>query len=162
MKSLFAQVDANGDGRSAKRNSRALGAGGTNTDAADNVFSRMDGDSDGAVSLDEMLSALKGKRHRHHHHVDGGSGDAGDTDGANSDLLLQAVQSASSTSVSNSDGSTTTSLTYADGSTVTMTSPAKAAASGAATSSYNFIEQMIAREARAISTATTALFSISA
>ena len=36
----------------------------------------------------------------------------------------QALQGASSTSVTNSDGSVTTSLTYADGSKVTMTSAA--------------------------------------
>ena len=35
---------------------------------------------------------------------------------------MQALQGASSTSVTNSDGSVTTSLTYADGSKVTMTS----------------------------------------
>jgi Tol biopolymer transport system component len=65
--------------------------------------------------------------------------------------LLEALSGASSTSVTNSDGSTTTSVTYADGSKVTMTSAAAKTASGNATSSYNFIEQMIAREAQAIS-----------
>jgi hypothetical protein len=39
---------------------------------------------------------------------------------------LQALAGASSTSVSNSDGSTTTSITYADGSKVTLTTPAGA------------------------------------
>ena len=37
---------------------------------------------------------------------------------------MQALEGASSTSVTNSDGSVTTSLTYADGSKVTMTSAA--------------------------------------
>jgi hypothetical protein len=69
--------------------------------------------------------------------------------------LLQALSGASSNSVTNSDGSTTTSVTYADGSTVTMTSPAAKAASANATSSYNFVEQMIAREAQAISSGAT-------
>ena len=73
------------------------------------------------------------------------------TGGSSSDPLLQALQGASSTSVTNSDGSTTTSMTYADGSKVTMTSPAANTASSSATSSYNFIEQMIQREAQAIS-----------
>ena len=72
-------------------------------------------------------------------------------DGSSSDPLMQALQGASSTSVTNSDGSTTTSLTYADGSKVTMTSAAAAASSSAATSSYNFIEQLIQRQAKAIS-----------
>ena len=66
---------------------------------------------------------------------------------------MQALQGASSTSVTNSDGSTTTSLTYADGSKVTMTSPRAAAHPVPATSSYNFIEQMIQRQAQAISSA---------
>ena len=78
--------------------------------------------------------------------------------GSKSDPLLQALQGASATSISNSDGSTTTSLTYADGSKVTMTSPATAAA----TSSYNFIEQLIAREARAISNSAIPSLSVSA
>ena len=77
------------------------------------------------------------------------------------DPLMQALQGATSTSTTNADGSTTTSLTYADGSKVTMTSAASASASGAATSSYNFIEQMIAREAKAISSSTTASLSVS-
>ena len=46
-------------------------------------------------------------------------------------------------------------FTYADGSTVTLTSPAAQTASGNATSSYNFIERMIAREAQAISSGAT-------
>jgi hypothetical protein len=46
-------------------------------------------------------------------------------------------------------------VTYADGSTVTLTSPAAQTASGNATSSYNFIEKMIAREAQAISSGAT-------
>jgi hypothetical protein len=75
---------------------------------------------------------------------------------------MQALDGASSTAVTNSDGSTTTTLTYADGSKVTMTSAAQATASGAATSSYNSIEQMIQRQAHAISTSATASLSISA
>ncbi len=67
-----------------------------------------------------------------------------------------------STSVSNSDGSTTTSVTYADGSKVTMTSPAATTASSTATSSYNFIEQMIQREASALASSATASLSVSA
>ena len=69
------------------------------------------------------------------------------------DSLLQALQGASSTSVSNSDGSTTTSVAYADGSKVTLTSPAGNAGSGGAASSYNFVERLIAHQAQAISSA---------
>lgn len=158
LKDLFAQIDADGDGKLSKSEfENSLGAGGTNTAQADDVFSKLDKDGDGSVSLDEMMSALKGKGHRHHHHA-ADSGESTGTGGSGSDPLLQALQGASSTSVTNSDGSTTTSLSYADGSTVTMTSPA----AGAATSSYNFIEQMIARQAKAISSAATRSLSVSA
>lgn len=165
LKDLFSQIDANGDGQLSKSEfENALGAGGTNTAQADDVFGKMDKDGDGAVSLDEMMSALKGKGHGHHHHVAASDGADGSSapGGSASDPLMQALQGASSTSVTNSDGSTTTSLSYADGSKVTMTSPAATASSGAATSSYNFIEQMIAREARTISSAATGSLSVSA
>ena len=66
LKSLFAQLDADGDGKIGKSEfENALGAGGTNVAQADNVFSKMDRDSDGSVSLDEMSSALKSHHHRH-------------------------------------------------------------------------------------------------
>jgi EF-hand domain pair len=159
LKHLFAQIDADGDGQLSKTEfENALGAGGTNIAQADDVFGKLDKDGSGSVSLDELSSALKGKGH-HHHHAAGGSNGA---DGSNSDPLAKALQGASSTSVANSDGSTTTSLTYADGSKVTMTSPAATTASSTATSSYNFIEQMIQREAKAISTSATTSLSVSA
>jgi Ca2+-binding EF-hand superfamily protein len=151
LKDLFSQLDADGDGKISKTEFEgALGAGGTNIAQADKVFGKLDKDGSGSVSLDEMSSALKGagKGHRNHH--------AGGSDNA----LQQAMQAASSTSVTNSDGSITTSLTYADGSKVTMTSAA--GASSAATSSYNFLEQMIAREAKAVSSSATAPLSVSA
>ena len=126
LKDLFSQIDADGDGKITKSEfENALGAGGTNLAQADDVFAKLDKDGDGSVSLDEMSSALKGgKGHHHHHHMAGG---APATGGSNSDPLMQALQGASSTSVTNSDGSTTTSLTYADGSKVTMTSAGAAA-----------------------------------
>jgi len=120
LKHLFSQFDTNGDGEISKSEfESALGAGGTNTAQADDVFSKLDKDDSGTVSLDEMWSALRGKGHSHPHHVAAGSSGA---DGSNSDPLLQALQGASSTSVTNSDGSTTTSVTYAGGTKVTMTS----------------------------------------
>ena len=165
LKDLFSQLDANGDGQISRSEfENALGAGGTNIAQADDVFSKMDKNGDGSVSLDEMSSALKGgKGHHHHHHVADSNGSSGSTGtaGSSSDPLLQALQGASSTSTTNSDGSTTTSMTYADGSKVTMTSPAATTASSTATSSYNFIEQMIQREAQAISSSATASLSVS-
>src|SRR4051794_16026921 len=161
LKDLFAQIDADGDGKITKSEfENALGAGGTNLAQADDVFSKLDKDGDGKVSLDEMSQALKGgKGHHRHHHA---ASDASAADGSNSDPLMQALQGASSTSVTNSDGSVTTSLTYADGSKVSMTSAASGSSSSSATSSYNFIEQMIQRQANAISTSATASLSVSA
>lgn len=124
LKDLFAQIDADSDGKLSKSEfENALGAGGTNLAQADSVFGKLDKDGDGAVNLNEMMSALNGK-------------------GANG------------------DGSITTSLAYADGSKVTMTSAASA--SSAATSSYNFIEQMIQRQTQAISSAAAGSLSVSA
>ena len=67
LKDLFAQIDADSDGKLSKSEfENALGAGGTNLAQADSVFGKLDKDGDGAVSLDEMMSALKGKGHRRH------------------------------------------------------------------------------------------------
>ena len=158
LKDLFSKLDAGGDGKISKSEfESALGAGGTNVANADDVFNKMDKNGDGSISLDEMSSALKGKGHAHrHHHAGGSDGSAG----SSSDPLLQALDGASSSSISNSDGSTTTSVTYADGSKVTMTSPATSATSSSATSSYNLIEQMIQREAKAISSGATQSLSL--
>ncbi len=118
LKDLFAQIDADSDGKLSKSEfENALGAGGTNLAQADSVFGKLDKDTDGTVGLNEMMSALNGKGHRQHD---------------------------------------------ADGSMVTMTSAASASASTAATSSYNFIEQMIQRQAQAISSAATGSLSLSA
>jgi Ca2+-binding EF-hand superfamily protein len=156
LKDLFAQIDGDGDGKISKSEfEEALGAGGTNLQNADSVFGKLDKDGDGSVSLKELASALRPKGSHHEHQT------AGDSGGADSDPFTQAVQGASTTSVTNSDGSITTSLTYADGSKVTMTSPASGASSTAATSSYNFIEQMIQRQAQAISSAATSSLSVS-
>jgi Ca2+-binding EF-hand superfamily protein len=167
LKDLFSQLDADGDGKVTKSEfENALGAGGSNIAQADDVFGKLDKNGDGSVSLDEMSSALKGAGgHGHHHrHVasSDGSSDSSGASGSDSDPLLQALDAASSTSTTNSDGSTTTSLTYADGSKVTMTSAPTAAASTSAASSYNFIEQMIQREAQAISASVTSSLSVTA
>ncbi|HEV7408213.1 MAG TPA: EF-hand domain-containing protein [Bradyrhizobium sp.] len=158
LKDLFSQLDADGDGKVSKSEfENALDAGGSNIAQADDVFGKLDKNGDGSVSLDEMSSALKGAGghgHRHKHHVAGSD--------SNSDPLLQALDGASSTSTTNSDGSTTTSLTYADGSRVTMTSAPAASVSTSAASSYNFIEQMIQREAQVISASTASSLSVTA
>jgi Ca2+-binding EF-hand superfamily protein len=158
LRDLFQQLDANGDGQISKSEfENALGAGGTNLANADKVFGELDKNGDGSVGIGELSSALEGgKGHHHHGHVGGSDGA-----GSSADPLLQALQGASSSSVTNSDGSTTTSLTYADGSKVTLTSPAAATASSNATSSYNIVEQLIQREAQGLSSSVSASLSIS-
>ncbi|WP_291851537.1 EF-hand domain-containing protein [Bradyrhizobium sp.] len=159
LKDLFAQIDGDGDGKITQSEfGEALGAGGTNLAQADSVFGKLDKDGDGAVSLGELASVLKGAkgRHRHDHAASG----VGDSSGSNP--FLKALQGATTTSVTNSDGSVTTSLTYADGSKVTMTSAAGGSSPGAATSSYNFIEQMIQRQAKAMASAANPSLSVSA
>jgi Ca2+-binding EF-hand superfamily protein len=157
LKDLFGQIDGNGDGKISKEEfEEALGAGGTNLAQADSVFGKLDKDGDGSVSLKELASALRGGKKPHHDHHP-----ASASDGSNSDPFAQALQGASSTSVNNSDGSVTTSLTYADGSKVTMTSATDKSSSTSAASSYNFIEQMIQRQAQAISSANASSLSVS-
>ena len=157
LQDLFSQIDANGDGQITKSEfENALGAGGTNTAMADDVFNKLDTNGDGTVNLDELKSALQG--------TDASSS----TSGSNSDPLLQALD-ASSSSVTNSDGSTSTTITYADGSTVTMTTPAaptnsssSSSASNSAALSYNFIEKMIQQQAQALSLQAGSSLSIAA
>src|SRR5436190_11725824 len=135
LKEWFAKVDSDGDGKISKSEVEALGADGNK---ANSVFGKLDTDGDGSVSLKELASALKGGKG--HHHDQGAESSSSDDSGSNSDPFSQALQGASSTSVTNSDGSVTTSLTYADGSKVTMTSAAGKISSTSAASSYNFIE----------------------
>jgi len=157
LNDLFGLLDADGSGGISKSEfEQALGAGGTNLAAADNVFDKIDKNGDGSVSADELASALTASRRSHgHHHAGGAKG------GGNADPLMQALRGASTTTASNSDGSSTTTVTYADGSKVTMTSPPSNATASAATSSYNFVEQAIQRQAQAIAAATTASLSTS-
>ncbi|GIQ78522.1 hypothetical protein BraRD5C2_69730 [Bradyrhizobium sp. RD5-C2] len=177
LKDLFSQIDADGNGQITKSEfEKALGAGGTNTAQADDVFSKLDTNGDGSVSLDEMSQALQGHKgggHHHHHAAGGatdGSGASSGADGSSSDPLMQALNGATSASVTNSDGSTTTTMTYADGSKVSMTSPAAASTTSSATSSsagsnatssYNFIEQLIQRQSQAISAQASSSLSVS-
>lgn len=161
---LFSQIDADSDGSITRTEfENALGAGGTNTAAADKVFDELDSNGDGSVSLDEMKAALRGAGGHHGHHMQA-HGTGGDGSDPSSDPLLQALSGASSTSVTNSDGSTTTSITYADGSKASLTSPAASttsSGSGSATSTYNLVEQLIQREAQALSASVASSLSVS-
>jgi hypothetical protein len=175
LQDLFSQIDGNGDGQINKSEFEStLGAGGTNIAQADDVFNKLDTNGDGSVSLNELKSALQGAGGHHggHHFHVAGSGDADgadSSDASNADPLMQALDASSSSSVTNSDGSTTTTVTYADGSKVTMTTPAASTRTGSgsstansATSSYNWIEQMIQRQAQAVSSNSGYSLSLSA
>lgn len=148
LKSLFAQLDGDGNGSISKAEFEdKLGAGGTNVANADKVFAKLDKNSDGSVSIEELSKALKGAGRPHH----GGGGSGAPGDGSD-------VTGASTSSTVNADGSTTTSITYADGSKVTSTSAVPASSTAAAAkTSYNAVEQMIARQAQQISSATSSL-----
>ena len=143
LKSLFKLLDGDGDGSVSKAEFEdKLGAGGTNVANADKVFGKLDTDGSGSVSIDELGKALKGAGKPHH----GGGGDGAQTAGA------------TTTTTVNADGSTTTSISYADGSKVTSTSSVPASSTtAAARTSYNAIEQMIAKQAQQISTAASSL-----
>lgn len=145
LKSLFNQLDGDGDGSISKAEFEdKLGAGGTNVANADKVFAKLDKDGDGSVSIDELGKALKGAGKPHH--GGGGGGDNADTAGA------------TTTTTVNADGSTTTSISYADGSKVTSTSAVPASSTtAAARTTYNAVEQMIAKQAQQISTAASSL-----
>ena len=163
LQQLFGLIDGNGDGKISKAEfENALGAGGTNLANADSVFGKLDKNGDGNVGLDELKSALQGAGGRHRHHAPASTGGDGRGSNGSGDPLGQALAGASSTSVTNADGSTTTSLTYADGSKVTMTTAAPSTASAAATSSYNFVEKLIQRQAHAVSASATNSLAVSA
>jgi hypothetical protein len=161
LNDLFSQLDADGNAQISQAEfETALGAAGTDTAEADKIFGKMDKDADGSVSIDEMCAALLKGSHRDGQHYF--SVTLRDRSGGPRDANIPASNPhpVSSSSVANEDGTTTTSLIYADGSKATMRSAA--ASSGEATSSYNFIEQMILRQARALATGTTASLSVSA
>ncbi len=143
LKSLFNQLDGDGNGSISKAEFEdKLGAGGTNVANAYKVFAKLDKDGDGSVSIDELGKALKGAGKAQH----GGGGGDSDTAGATTSTTV------------NADGSTTTSISYADGSKVTSTSAVPASSTAAAArTSYNAIEQMIAKQAQQSSTAASSL-----
>jgi hypothetical protein len=127
LKRLMGMLDSDGSGGISQAEfANKLGAGGSNTANAEKVFATLDKNDDGSVNADELSVVLNGPK------------------------------APSSTTTGNSDGTTTTSMTYADGSTVSTTSAPTSTASSKASSSYNFVEQMIQRQANAIATSSSA------
>ena len=116
--------------------------------ALNHLFSHLDTEPDGNITKSEFEAALG----------------AGGTNVAKADDVFGKLDT-------NGDGSISlqelaSALTgghhghHAGSEKVTMTSPAAKTAPGSATSSYNFIEQMIAREAQAISSGVSASLSL--
>lgn len=63
QQSLFARIDTNSDGAISQSEFREqLGAGGTNTAAADKVFAELDANGDGSVSAQELAAALQARK----------------------------------------------------------------------------------------------------
>ena len=149
LKQLFALLDGNGDGAISKSEFQdKLGAGGTNLANADKVFGKLDKDENGSLSLDELSVVMKGKGHHHPPPFEGQG---------NADAVMRGLQGASTATTQNSDGSSTTTVNYADGSKVSMTS-----AAASASSSYNYVEQLIQRQANAILAQNASTLSLSA
>ncbi|MGY8710115.1 EF-hand domain-containing protein [Bradyrhizobium sp. 18BD] len=139
LKDLFSQLDADGDITKSEFEN-ALGAGGTNLAQADDVFSKMDSNSDGSVNLDEMSKALKSGHHGGHHHAQG----AGDASGSGSDSSSSSSSGGStSTTTTAADGSTTTTVTYADGFKMSTTVPG---ANSSRTSAYDLFAQLMQQQ----------------
>lgn len=188
IQALFSDAQSNGNGSVTKAQfEAALGAGGTNLQAADQVFSELDPNNTGSVSMDSIMSAMKGGHHGHHMHgsdsssssdadflLGSSSSQSSGSSSSSTDPLMQLLQGASSSSATNSDGSTTTTITYADGSTVTMTLPASSSSSTSSSTSgtnsstnpqaltFNMLEQMIQRQANALTASATQSLSLTA
>jgi len=149
LKRLMGMLDSDGSGGISKAEfEKKLGAGGTNTANADKVFAELDKNGDGSVNIDELSPALNGGKAHH-----AGGGGMGGGSGSGSDTA-----GSTTTTTVNADGSTTTSIAYADGSTVSSTTAVPTSStSSTASSSYNAIEKMIARQAQQISNAKSTL-----
>ncbi|MCK1681237.1 EF-hand domain-containing protein [Bradyrhizobium sp. 147] len=160
LKDLFSQIDADGDGKITKAEfDDALSAGGTNLAQADDVFSKMDANSDGSINLGEMTKALTSGHGRHQAQGASGSGDAS---GGGSESSSKASRGSTSTTT-NADGSTITTVTYADGfkmSTMVPGASRSSTANGGGNSPYDWLGQMMQRQAQTASTASSTSMSV--
>jgi hypothetical protein len=146
MKDFFKQIDADQNGTISKSEfETALGAGGSNLAMAGSVFGKLDANADGSVSLEELSAALKppDKDRRH--------GSGGPQDGSG-DPLLDALDDAAA--VGGDDGTAVDSATRSKRS--------NALASANAMSSYNFVEQLIQSQQRAVAASSTSTLGLTA
>lgn len=166
LQNLFKDIDSDGDGSITKSEfESALGAGGTNTAAADKVFGELDSNGDGTISLSELKSALQGAGGHHggHHHMHA-SASAGSTDSSSADPstdpLAQALAAGSTSNGSSVTGDLTSSLAKVDKSQLQAIS---LDASGTVNSSaYDMIKQALARAEQTFAQSTSASLSVSA
>ena len=126
--SIMSALDADGSGDVSQSEFETMFARNGDATKAEAVFAKLDTDSDGAVSAEELAAGLRAA-HRHRGPQDLASANA---DGSGD----------SSRTVTNTDGSTTTTITYTDGSQVTMTKPATSSGATA-----NLLERLIQRQA---------------
>jgi Ca2+-binding EF-hand superfamily protein len=166
LQNLFNDIDSNGDGSITKSEfESALGAGGTNLANADKVFGELDSNGDGSVSMDELKSALQGAGGHHggHHHMHAGASSSstdssadGSTD-PNADPLMQALAAASSTSGSSSTTDLASSLKIIDKSQLQAIS---LNGTSSANSSYNMLQQALARAEQSFSNSASSSLSV--
>jgi hypothetical protein len=130
--SIMSAMDTDKSGGVSKSEFEQMFAKNGDTTKADAAFAKLDTDTDGAVSAQELAAGLRSGRHHHGPPETASMDSNGSTSGD------------SSQTARNADGSTTTTITYADGSQVTMTRPAASADSGAMS---NLLERLIQRQA---------------
>jgi hypothetical protein len=159
--SLFAKLDANGDGQVSKSEfETTLGNAGVDQSRADALFDKLDANGDGSIDQSELVKARRGGGHHHHMHADGSSGQG------RLASLLSATDATGATkqTTSNADGSSTTTITYADGSKVEMTSPATASDSGkpgaGGPNSTSLIERLIQMQAQLVNAAASTISTV--
>jgi hypothetical protein len=144
--SLFANMDANNDGKVSQSEFENVFGSDADKSKVDGLFAALDSDGDGSVSGTEFASAVKGGSRHHRHHGGGGGG--------LQDLLAGTdATGATTNTVTAPDGSTTTTIKYADGSSISSTTAASnsgADGGGNAGARSSALEQLIRQQAQII------------
>jgi hypothetical protein len=145
--SLFANMDANSDGKVSQSEFENVFGSDADKSKVDGLFAALDSDSDGSVSGTEFASAVKGGSGHHRHHGGGGGG------GLQGLLSGTDAAGATTNTVTAPDGSTTTTIKYADGSSISSTTAAlnsSAGGGGNAGARSSALEQLIRQQAQII------------